>query len=243
VAPKVLVLAGTSEATELARRLHERGVAVVSSLAGVTSSAVGRPGAVRTGGFGGVDGLAAYLRAEGIDAVVDATHPFAAAMPFHVADAATATGVPHVRLLRPPWRPAAGDHWVDVASMGAAAAALDRCRAERVFLATGRQQVEVFRGCTRQWFLVRSIEPVADSLPASVEVRQRGPFTLDGERRLLAEHRIDTVVAKNAGGRATEAKLAAARELGLTVVMVRRPPSPDGPTVETVAEALVWLGL
>jgi len=242
VTAEVLVLAGTSEATALAERLDERGVAVVSSLAGVTSSAVARPGAVRVGGFGGVEGLTAYLRAEAIGAVVDATHPFAAVMPFHVADAAAATGVPHVRLLRPAWVPRDGDRWVDVGSMAEAAAALDGVRAERVFLAIGRQQLDPFRACTRQSFLVRSIEPVADPLPRSSEIRDRGPFTVDGERRLLTEHGIDTVVAKNAGGSATEAKLAAARALGLTVVMVRRPPPPPGvPVVATVEDALAWV--
>jgi precorrin-6A/cobalt-precorrin-6A reductase len=162
-------------------------------------------------------------------------------MPFHVAAAAAATRVRHVRLLRPPWTRCDGDRWIDVASMGDAAAALDGAGAERVFLATGRQQLDAFRACARQWFLVRSIEPVADPLPASLEIRDRGPFTLEGERRLLIDHRIDTVVAKNAGGRATAAKLDAARELGLTVVMVRRPPQPDGAVVETVDDAVAWV--
>jgi precorrin-6A/cobalt-precorrin-6A reductase len=242
MAAKVLVLAGTSEATALARRLDEQGVTVVSSLAGVTSSAVPRPGAVRVGGFGGVDGLAAYLDAERFDAVVDATHPFAAVMPFHVAAATAATGVRHVRLLRPPWTRRDGDRWLDVASMEAAAAALDGAGADRVFLATGRQQLDAFRRCRRQWFIVRSIEPVVDPLPAALEIRDRGPFTVEGERRLLVDHRVDTVVAKNAGGGATAAKLDAARALGLTVVMVRRPPRPaGGVVVETVDEAVVWV--
>ena len=236
------MLAGTSEATELAHRLHECGVAVTSSLAGVTSAAVARPGAVRTGGFGGVDGLVAYLRDDGFTAVVDATHPFAALMPFHVADAAAAVGLPHVRLLRPPWVRRQGDRWFDVAAMADAPAALDAAGARRVFLATGRQQIDAFRGCRAQWFLVRSIEPVAEPLAASTEIRDRGPFTLAGERRLLAEHRIDTLVAKNAGGAATVAKIDAARELGVAVVMAARPPQPPGDdVVTTVGDALVWV--
>jgi precorrin-6A/cobalt-precorrin-6A reductase len=242
VAAKVLVLAGTSEATELARRLHQPGVDVVSSLAGVTTAAVARPGVVRAGGFGGADGLADYLRAERFDAVVDATHPFAAVMPFNVAAAASRTRVPHLRLLRPPWSRRDGDRWIDVPGMEAAAAALDPAGAQRVFLATGRQQIDVFRRCTGQWFLVRSIEPVAAPLPRSVEIRDRGPFTVAGERRLFVEHAIDTLVAKNAGGTATMAKLDVARELGVPVVLVARPPQPPGvQVVTTVDAALAWL--
>lgn len=243
VAAKVLVLAGTTEATEVARRLHQRGVEVVSSLAGVTTAAVDRPGAVRSGGFGGADGLARFLLAERVDAVIDATHPFASAMPFNVAAAATRTAVPHIRLLRPPWSRREGDRWIDVPGMEEAAAALDPCGAKRVFLATGRQQVDVFRRCTGQWFLVRSIEPVGEPLARSVEIRDRGPFTVAGERRLFVEHAIDTLVAKNAGAKATAAKLDVARELGVTVVMVARPPQPPGvEVVTTVDAALQWLG-
>jgi precorrin-6A/cobalt-precorrin-6A reductase len=242
VAAKVLVLAGTSEATELARRLDQRGVHVVSSLAGVTTAAVDRPGAVRSGGFGGPSGLAGFLLAERVDAVVDATHPFAAAMPFNVAAAAARSGVPHIRLLRPPWRRRDGDRWIDVPGIHEAAAALDPVGAKRVFLATGRQQIDAFRRCTSQWFLVRSIEPVAEPLPSSVEIRGRGPFTVAGERRLFVEHAIDTLVAKNAGAKATEAKLDVARELGVTVVMVARPPQPPGvEIVTTVDAARQWL--
>ena len=184
---------------------------------------------MRVGGFGGVDGLVAYLDAEGVDAVVDATHPFAAVMPFHVAAAATATGVRHVRLLRPPWTRRDGDRWIDVASMADAAAALDGAGAERVFLATGRQQLDAFRAVRRP-----VVPRALDRAGAPTRCRRRwrsgtgARSPLEGERRLLVDHRIDTVVAKNAGGRATVAKLDAARELGLTVVMVRRPPQPDG---------------
>jgi precorrin-6A/cobalt-precorrin-6A reductase len=242
VVAKVLVLAGTTEATALATILHERGDDVVSSLAGVTAAPAARPGAVRVGGFGGIDGLAAFLRAEQVDAVVDATHPFAAVMPFHVAAAAEGAGIPHVRLLRPPWAARAGDRWVDVATMDDAARTLVPVGARRVFLATGRQQVDAFRPCTQQWFVVRSIEPVHRPLANSLEIRDRGPFTADGERRLFTEHRIDTLVAKNAGGTATAAKLDVARDLGVTVVMVARPPQPPGvEVVATVAGALAWL--
>jgi precorrin-6A/cobalt-precorrin-6A reductase len=174
--------------------------------------------------------------------VVDATHPFAAVMPFHVAAAAAATGIPHVRLLRPPWYRREGDHWIDVAGMAEAAAAVVAAGGRRVFLATGRQQIDAFRQSPGQWFLVRSIEPVRQPLPSSVEIRARGPFTLDGERRLLLDHQIDTVVAKNAGGTATVAKLDAARELGVRVIMVARPPQPVGvAVVTTVDEALAWV--
>ena len=238
----MLVLAGTTEATALATQLHEAGTRVVSSFAGATAARVERPGAVQVGGFGGTGGLIDYLDAHRFDAVVDATHPFAAVMPFHVAAACARTGTPHVRLLRPPWVRRGGDRWFEVDSVEAAAGALADLGARRVFLTTGRQQIDAFRACSGPWFLVRSIEPVAEPLPSSLELRDRGPFTVDGERRLLAEHGIDTIVAKNAGGTATAAKLDAARDLGITVVMVARPPQPPGiEVVGSVAAALAWL--
>jgi precorrin-6A/cobalt-precorrin-6A reductase len=238
---RVLVLAGTTEATELAGLLDATGHDVVSSLAGVTSAPLRRPGRVRSGGFGGTAGLAAYLRDKGVDAVVDATHPFAAVMPFHAFDACSSTGIPHRRLLRAPWTPVPGDRWVPVPHMAGAAAALDRIGAERVFLATGRQQAEAFAGCA-QWFAIRSIEPVTGAMAAAEAIRDRGPFTLEGELALLRAHDIDTVVAKNAGGTATAAKLDAARTLGLAVVLVERPPGPVGATVlPTAAAAAAWV--
>jgi len=237
----VLVLAGTTEATELARLLTDDGFEVISSLAGLTGHPLPRAGAVRQGGFGGVAGLAEYLRVEGIDMLVDATHPFAAVMPFNASAAADESGVPHVRLLREPWRPQPGDRWIEVADLMAAATIVGEI-GERVFLAVGRASIEPFAVCEGPWFLVRSIEPVTTILPNSLAIRDRGPFRFERELELLDEHAIDTVVAKNAGGQATIAKLEAARALGITVVMVQRPPGPSGVLiVSSAASAAEWV--
>lgn len=231
---RVLVLGGTAEARELADALATTpDVVVTTSLAGRTRDPRLPAGDVRTGGFGGVDGLAAAL--SGIDLVVDATHPFAARMTEHAAAAAARTGTPLVVLRRPGWVAGPGDDWRRVPATGAAAAAVTGF--DRVFLAIGRQGVGEFLDVDA-WFLVRAIE-IPDVLPArSTLVLERGPFALDDERDLLCRHRVDVVVAKDSGG-ATEAKLVAARELGVPVVLVDRPPLPAGLlAVEDVAGAL-----
>jgi precorrin-6A/cobalt-precorrin-6A reductase len=244
--PEVLVLGGTAEARRLAEALVAEGaVHVVSSLAGRVRSPALPPGEVRVGGFGGPEALAAYLRERRVAAVVDATHPFAATITAHAASAAAVTGTPLVVLRRPGWTASPGDRWHRVPTLEAAARALDDprvTRGERVLLTTGRQGVAAFAG-NRQWFLLRVVDPPDGPLPARTEVlRARGPFTPDGELRLLAEHAIDVVVTKDSGGDATSAKLAAARRLGLPVVVVDRPPLPAGVTsVADVAEARRWL--
>jgi precorrin-6A/cobalt-precorrin-6A reductase len=237
----VLLLAGTAEATRLAQVLvHDHGLDVVSSLAGVTAAPAARPGRTRTGGFGGPEGLAAYLRAQRFAAVVDATHPFAAVMPHNVAAAAAATGVPSCRVLRPPWTPGPDDRWVEVPDLPAAAAAIRDLGAQRVLLTVGRQSTWAFRDLDA-WFLVRAIE-APDVVPARHELLLgRGPFDLDAERALLRTHAIDAVVTKNAGGTATAAKLTAARERGVPVVVVARPPQPDVTTVPDVDHAVAWV--
>ena len=231
---RVLVLGGTTEARELAGRLP-----VISSLAGRTSDPRLPPGEVRIGGFGGADGLAAYLRSERIDVLVDATHPFAARISANAAMAAEATRVPLLVLRRPGWVAGPGDDWHRVPDLASAAAALPRL-GHRVFLTTGRQGIGAFAGCDDCWFLARSVEPPAAPVPRRLEVLlDRGPFTLDGELRLLREHRIDVLVSKDSGGPA--AKLAAARERGIPVLLVDRPPLRAAATVATVAEAVAWL--
>jgi len=237
----VLVLAGTTEATELARLLVDDGFETISSLAGLTGRPLPRAGAVRQGGFGGVQGLATYLRDRGIGMIVDATHPFAAVMPFNAFAAATESGVPHLRLLREPWRAQPGDRWIEVADLEAAATIVGEI-GERVFLAVGRNSLEPFAACDGPWFLVRSIEPVTTVLGNSLAIRDRGPFRFERELELLDEHAIDTLVAKNAGGQASIAKLEAARALGITVVMVQRPPGPSGVmVVSSATSALEWV--
>ncbi|MFC5138186.1 cobalt-precorrin-6A reductase [Actinomycetospora rhizophila] len=233
---RVLVLGGTAEARELATRLAARGDDVTTSLAGRTRHPRLPAGEVRTGGFGGVDGLAAALG--DVDVLVDATHPFAATMTEHAAAAAARTGTPLLVLRRPGWTAGPEDRWTRVGSLAEAASRISPDA--RVLLATGRQGVEAFADVDA-WFLVRAIE-VPAVLPARAElVLARGPFALDDERALLDRHRITVVVAKDSGG-ATEAKLVAARERSLPVLLVARPPLPGG--VETVAgvdEALVRL--
>jgi precorrin-6A/cobalt-precorrin-6A reductase len=238
---RVLLLAGTREATRLAEVLVDaHGVDVLSSLAGVTRAPVRRAGRVRVGGFGGAEGLADHLKREPCDALIDATHPFAATMPFHAAAAARATATPSCRVLRPPWVPTTEDRWIEVSDLRSAAAALDGLGARRVMLTVGRQSTRAFAD-HGAWFLVRAIE-APEALPEHHRLHlARGPFDVGSERSLMSEHRIDAVVTKNAGGSATEAKLAAARELGIPVVMIARPAQPAVTAVPGVDQAVAWL--
>jgi precorrin-6A/cobalt-precorrin-6A reductase len=238
VAGRVLVLGGTGEARRLAGRLVAEGVDVLSSLAGRVADPVLPPGAVRVGGFGGVEGLIAAL--DGVAALVDATHPFAATMTANAAAAAAATGTPLLRLQRPGWSPRPGDDWRWVDSLDEAAAAV--AGAGSVFLTTGRQGLAAFAGL-RGRCLVRSVDPPDPPLPErATVVLGRGPFTVEEELAVLREHDVEVVVTKDSGGGMTAAKLTAARQLGVPVVLVRRPPVPPGvPVVATVEEALTWV--
>ena len=243
---RLLILGGTGEAAALARSLAEAGDwDVTTSLAGRTRAPAALPGVVRVGGFGGVDGLAAYLRAGRIERVIDATHPFAATMSANAAAACAKAGVPLLRIERPAWTPAPGDRWIDVADAEAAADWLAGAlpAGAAVLLTLGRQEVAPFRRCPALRFVLRSIEaPAPEDVPPDCQLlSERGPFTLDGERALIARHGIRAVVAKNAGGDATAAKLAAAREAAIPVAMIRRPSLPATPAVADVAGALDWL--
>ena len=243
--PRLLLLGGTTEASRLAATLAARDdLVVVTSLAGRTARPGPLPGPRRTGGFGGTEGLAGYLRAERISALVDATHPFAARMRWHAYEACIRTGVPRLRLERPRWKAQPGDRWTLVDTVAAAATAVARGRSRRVFVTTGRSGLDAFAPASdgRRWWLVRSIDP-PERLPLhpAEVILDRGPFTVDGETVLMARHGIDLVVTKNSGGDATAAKLEAARDLGVEVLVVDRPPSPDGPTASTVADALEWV--
>ncbi|MGW0705599.1 cobalt-precorrin-6A reductase [Streptomyces sp. NPDC002643] len=241
----ILVLGGTTEARELAAALAAvPGVRVTSSLAGRVSRPGTLEGDVRTGGFGGTEGLTAWLREHHVDAVVDATHPFATAITANAARATHTTGTPAVVLRRPGWRPGPGDRWHDAASLAEAAALLPAL-GHRVFLTTGRLGLAHFAHLTELHFLVRSVEAPEPPLPPhSMVMLARGPFTVDDETALLREHRIDVLVTKDSGGAATSAKLTAARTLDLPVVVVRRPALPEGVTaVPDVEGALAHLGL
>jgi precorrin-6A/cobalt-precorrin-6A reductase len=237
---RVLILGGTGEARALAAELAGRGVRVVSSLAGRVGDPRLPVGEVRVGGFGGPDGLAAWLRAEEIDALVDATHPFAARMTASAAQAAESTGVPLLVLRRPGWREGPDDVWERVHSLEEAAARL--AAPNRVFLTTGRRSLPVFADLPGVWFLARCVDPPEPPPPRNVHVLlDRGPYTVEGERALIREHRLDVLVTKDSGGSMTMAKLVAARELGLRVIMVDRPPPPAGVRcVTTVAAAAAW---
>ncbi|GAA0805751.1 cobalt-precorrin-6A reductase [Spirilliplanes yamanashiensis] len=239
---RVLILGGTAEGRELAAACAgEAALTVVSSLAGRTDDPIIPAGGLRIGGFGGAEGLAAYLRAERVGALVDATHPFASAISRSAAAAAAATGVPLLALRRPPWRQEPGDDWRRVPTVEAAAA-LAGTLGKRIFVTTGRQSFAAYARLSAH-VLARSVEPPAPPLPARLTVvLDRGPFTLAGERALMAEHGIDVLVTKDSGGELAAAKLAAARERGIPVVVVDRPPAPAGvPAVGTVAGAAAWL--
>lgn len=241
----VLILGGTTEARRLAELLAgEAGVRVTSSLAGRVAAPRLPPGEVRVGGFGGVDGLADWLREHRVDALIDATHPFAGTISFNAAAAAALAHVPLLALRRPGWVAVAGDDWHVVDSLGQAAGVLPAL-GERVFLTTGRMGLAAFSGAELAdlWFLVRSVDAPEPPCPARMEVLlDRGPFSLDGERELLRRHRIDVVVTKDSGGSATAPKLVAAREAGVPVVVVRRPAGPGGVAVVDLPQAAVdWV--
>ncbi|MFJ9111055.1 cobalt-precorrin-6A reductase [Streptomyces sp. NPDC102283] len=242
----VLVLGGTTEARRLAEHLvaHHPGVRVTTSLAGRVASPKLPPGDVRVGGFGGPEGLAAWAREHGVDAVVDATHPFAATMSRNAAEAAAQAHVPLLALRRPGWVAQDGDRWHTAATLAGAAELLPAL-GERVFLTTGRMGLAAFAGAGLDalWFLVRSVDAPEPPGPARMEVLlDRGPFDLPGERELIRRHRIDVLVTKDSGGDATAPKLTAAREAGIPVVVVRRPPVPEGvPVARTPDEAARWV--
>jgi precorrin-6A/cobalt-precorrin-6A reductase len=240
---RILILGGTTEARQLAERLAGRAdLAVTLSLAGRTANPAAQPVPVRSGGFGGAAGLADYLAKERIDALIDATHPYAAIMAANAAQAAGSAGVPLLALRRPPWSAVAGDRWIEVADASAAVRALGEAP-RRVFLALGRNDIVPFVQAPQHHYLVRSVDPVEPPLrvPHASYIIGRGPFTQADDLALLTAHRIETVVCKNSGGDATYGKIAAARTLGLDVVMLRRPALPEVPAVATIAEALAWI--
>jgi precorrin-6A/cobalt-precorrin-6A reductase len=240
---RILILGGTTQARRLAERLADRSdLAVTLSLAGRTAHPATLPVPVRSGGFGGPDGLALYIKSERVDALVDATHPYASRMAANAARAAAMSGVAFMALKRPPWIAVAGDRWIEVADLRAAAAAPGTA-SRRVFLALGRNELAPFVDAPQHHYLVRSVDPVDPPLavPHARYITARGPFLEADERALLREHDIEIVVAKNSGGDATYGKIAAARSLGLAVVLLARPALPSVRTVATVEAALAWI--
>ena len=227
----------------MARALADAGVEAVYSYAGRTEAPVAQPLPVRVGGFGGVAGLVEYLRAERISHVIDATHPFAAQMSRNAVEACAEAEVPLVALEREPWQAGAGDHWTHVPDLAGAVAALGEAPC-RVFLAIGRQTLDAFAGAPQHHYLLRLVDPPTDPLPLprAEAVIARGPFDVAGDLALLKNHRIEVIVAKNAVGAGAEAKLVAARELGLPVILIDRPAVPARQVARTVSEAVGWLG-
>jgi len=239
----VLVLGGTQDGAAIARALAaDPAIHTISSLAGRTRNPGPIAGEVRSGGFGGAAGLARYLKGARIDLLVDATHPFAAAISRHAAEAGVAAGVPRVQLQRPPWSPQDGDRWIEVDDVNAAARAVS-AQGSRAFLTVGRQELGAFAASEQVWFLIRLIDPPAAPIAlASFELLcARGPFEAAAEETLMRDHAIDVLVSKNSGGQATYGKITAARNLCIPVVMVRPPPAQPGDQVSDVAAACAWV--
>lgn len=237
---KILILGGTGEARQLAHKLHICGHEVITSLAGRTQGPILPEGSVRIGPFGGVAGLVAYLHAEAIERLVDATHPYAGQMSANAVAAAMQAGTPLVRYMRPQWTPLPGQDWIHVASAQEAAAFLPS--GAKVLLSTGHDGLELYRTRHDCRFLLRVIEAPNEVLPPNMQmIQSRPPFHLDGEIALMRDHGITHLVSKNSGGSQTEAKLVAAQRLGVQVIMIARPdyaPTLEVGSVDAVLEAL-----
>ncbi|MDB6177141.1 cobalt-precorrin-6A reductase [Paracoccus sp. Z330] len=238
---RILLLGGTTEASHLARLLADAGIDAIFSYAGRTHVPRTQPLQQRIGGFGGADGLAAYIGQHGISHVVDATHPFAANISLNAIRACTERATPLLALQRPPWQAEAQDKWLNVADYRGAAAALPDGGA-RVFLAIGRQNLDPFAEKANR-YLLRLVDRPEHELPLADAhaVIARGPFSVDDDLALMARFRVTHLVAKNAGGMAARAKLLAARRLAVPVVMIERPRMPQRQIVDRAEEVLDWL--
>jgi len=241
---RVLILGGTTEAATLAKLIAGDGrLEATLSLAGRTSRPRPQPLPTRIGGFGGPDGLASFIEEKAIDVVIDATHPFADQISANAVAACGRTGIPLASIVRPAWQAEPADRWQLVGTAEEAAAALGSSP-RRVFLSLGRLDLHVFAPASQHHYIARTIDPPQQQeLPTDIRfVQARGPFDLAGETRLLRDEKIDIVVSKNSGGTATYAKIAAARQLGLSVVMIARPLKAAGHVVHSAEQAIAWLG-
>lgn len=240
--PRILLLGGTQDARRLAEALSRARLDAVYSLAGRTADPAALPLPVRVGGFGGAQGLAEWLRAGGVRAVIDATHPFAARISANAVAAAQATGIPLIALERPPWRAGPGDRWTVVPDLDGAVAALPDHPA-RVFLAIGRQHLAGFAARPQHRYLLRLVDPPGADLPlpGATAIVDRGPFTVQDDLALMRREGVQIVVARNAGGTGASAKIAAARHLGLPVVMIDRPVLPPRLAADRVDKVMDWL--
>jgi precorrin-6A/cobalt-precorrin-6A reductase len=243
VSMRVLVLGGTTEASELTRLLAaDPRFETTVSLAGRTANPKTQPVRTRIGGFGGADGLVDWLTLDATQAVVDATHPYADQISSNAVVACARLAIPLASIIRPAWQPQPGDTWLTVANAEAAADALGP-KPRRVFLTLGRLELGAFAGAPHHHYIARTIDPPGDvALPPDLRLLSgRGPFDLEAETTLLKREKIDLLVSKNSGGAATYAKIEAARDLGIAVVMIARPHKPYGHAVESAEAAITWL--
>lgn len=239
---RILILGGTSDANALARIIATTRLDAIYSYAGRTQVPVNQPLAVRKGGFGGADGLAHYLRDEGITHVVDATHPFAGTMSRNAIEACAATSVPLITLVRAPWTQGPDDCWITVPDLAGAVTALPD-EATCVFLAIGRQHWQAFTAKPQHRYILRFVdEPTGRlALPRSEVIVARGPFTEEGDLDLMRSRSVNWVVTRNSGGSGARAKIDAARRLAIPVIMISRPHMPERHMVATVDEVMAWL--
>jgi precorrin-6A/cobalt-precorrin-6A reductase len=241
--PRILILGGTTEARALGERCATRGgLDVTLSLAGRTVLPVPHAVPIRAGGFGGARGLADYLMANEINALIDATHPYASVISANAVEAARTTGVAFIALRRLPWIKVAGDHWTEVNDTAAAVGAIGR-EPRRVFVALGRNDLAPFAAAPQHVYLFRSVDPIEPPLPLpqATYITARGPFSEAGDCALMQAHGVEVVIAKNSGGKAAYGKIAAARVLGIEVILVRRPAAAAAPAVETIDAVMEWL--
>jgi precorrin-6A/cobalt-precorrin-6A reductase len=239
---RALILGGTADASLLAAEIARAEIDAVYSYGGRTRAPADQPLPIRIGGFGGVGGLAEYVRREGITHVIDATHPFAAGMSRNAVAACAETGTPLIALERAPWVKAPDDKWIEVGDVATAVGALPEAPAQ-IFLAIGRQHIAPFAARPQHAYTLRFVDPPETPLPFAADVIvSRGPFTLDGELEMMRRRGTNWIVARNSGGDGARAKIDAARTLGLPVVMISRPRLPERLRVETVAGVMQWLG-
>jgi precorrin-6A/cobalt-precorrin-6A reductase len=239
---RALILGGTGDANQLAHAFVRESIDAIYSYAGRTQIPLGHSLPTRIGGFGGASGLADFIRNERITHVIDATHPFAAEMSRHAVEACAETGIALLALERAPWTRSAGDKWIEVPDIAAAITALPEQRS-RIFLAIGRQHLSPFAAKPQHVYTLRFVDAPdgALPLPEAEVIVSRGPFTLEDDRELMRSRGIELLIARNSGGSGARAKIDAARELGLPVIMIARPVLPERPRAESVEAVLAWL--
>lgn len=233
---KILILGGTAEAAKLASALNVLPVEAITSLAGRTANPAAINGKVRTGGFGGAEGLATYLATEKINLLIDATHPYATRISHNAVLASSMAKIPLLRLERPAWEKENGDNWIDVANEAQAATIIPA--GERVLLALGRQHIAPFAERSDVHFIMRMIDPPEVTLPRDCEIVLAKPESYESEKQLLSERKIGLIVSRNSGGSISYTKIKAARDLAIPVMMIARPPVEAKTVVATVEEAI-----